>query len=114
MTKKSKGVSEYDAAKSALEKAKNIKKRAEIKGGDLMTGLKHHPLNPLRIAADIKETNLPLGPYESNLKKTKEKYKDKFPELVKNYKKGGRVTGGKVAKGCGAVMSNRRKKTKYF
>tara|TARA_Y100001972_G_scaffold78582_1_gene95456 strand:+ start:162 stop:506 length:345 start_codon:yes stop_codon:yes gene_type:complete len=114
MTKKSKGVSEYDAAKSALEKAKNIKKRAEIKGGDLMTGLKHHPLNPLRIAADIKETNLPLGPYESNLKKTKEKYKDKFPELVKNYKKGGRVTGGRVAKGCGAVMSDRRKKTKYF
>ena len=114
MTKKSKGVSEYDAAKSALEKAKNIKKRAEIKGGDLMTGLKHHPLNPLRIAADIKETNLPLGPYESNLKKTKEKDKDKFPELVKNYKKGGRVTGGRVAKGCGAVMSDRRKKTKYF
>ena len=96
MTKKSKGVSEYDAAKSALEKAKNIKKRAEIKGGDLMTGLKHHPLNPLRIAADIKETNLPFGPYESNLKKTKEKYKDKFPELVKNYKSGGRVC--KVAK----------------
>ena len=31
--------------------------------------------------------------------------------------KGGRVTaknGGKIAKGCGAVLSNRRKKTKYF
>ena len=30
---------------------------------------------------------------------------------------GGRVTlknGGRVAKGCGAVMPNRRKKTKYF
>ena len=30
---------------------------------------------------------------------------------------GGRVTlknGGRVAKGCGAVMSDRRKKTKYF
>ena len=103
------GVSERDAAKSALEKAKNIKERGEIK-----KGIKHHPLNPMRIAADIKETNLPLGPYESNLKKTKEKYKDKFPELVKNYKKGGRVTGGRVAKGCGAVMSDRRKKTKYF
>ena len=108
------GVSEYDAAKRALEKAKNIKKRAEIKGGDLLTGLKHHPLNPMRLAAYTKETKLPFAPYESNLKKTKEKYKDKFPELVKNYKKGGRVTGGKVAKGCGAVMSDRRKKTKYF
>jgi len=103
------GVSERDAAKSALEKAKAIKERGKIK-----KGLKHHPLNPMRIIADTKETNLPLGPYESNLKKTKEKYEDKFPELVKNYKKGGRVTGGKVAKGCGAVMSNRRKKTKYF
>jgi hypothetical protein len=31
--------------------------------------------------------------------------------------KGGRVTlkdGGRVAKGCGAILSNRRKKTKYF
>tara|TARA_R100001163_G_C4877007_1_gene76121 strand:- start:92 stop:424 length:333 start_codon:yes stop_codon:yes gene_type:complete len=90
------GVSEKQAAKSALEKAKNIKKRGEIKGGDLMTGLKHHPLNPLRIAAEIKETNLPLGPYESNLKKVKDKYKDKFPDLVKNYRSGGRVC--KVAK----------------
>ena len=96
MTKKSKGVSEYDAAKSALEKAKNIKKRSEIKGGDLMTGLKHHPLNPMRIAADIKETNLPLGPYESNLEKVKKKYKKKFPDLVEKYRSGGRVC--KVAK----------------
>jgi len=24
------------------------------------------------------------------------------------------ASGGKVAKGCGKVMSNRRKKTKYF
>jgi hypothetical protein len=85
------GVSEYDAAKSELNKAKAIKERGEIK-----KGLKHHPLNPIRIAADIKETNLPLGPYESNLKKVKEKYKDKFPDLVKNYRSGGRVC--KVAK----------------
>ena len=90
------GVSEYDAAKSALEKAKNIKKRSEIKGGNLMTGLKHHPLNPMRIAADIKETNLPLGPYESNLEKVKKKYKKKFPDLVEKYRSGGRVC--KVAK----------------
>ena len=85
------GVSEYDAAKSALEKAKNIKERGEIK-----KGLKHHPLNPIRIAADSKETNLPFGPYESNLKKVKDKYKDKFPDLVKNYRSGGRVC--KIAK----------------
>ena len=97
------GVSEKDAAKMALEKAKNIKKRAEIKGGDLMTGLKHHPLNPMRLAASIKETNLPLGPYESNLKKTKEKYKDKFPELVKNYKSGGRVNYGSGGKTCAQI-----------
>ena len=90
------GVSEYDAAKSELEKAKNIKKRAEIKGGDLMTGIKHHPLNPLRLAASSKETNLPFGPYESNLEKTKKKYKKKFPNLVEKYRSGGRVC--KIAK----------------
>ena len=100
MTKKSKGVSEYDAAKSALEKAKNIKKRAEIKGGDLMTGIKHHPLNPLRLAASSKETNLPFGPYESNLQKVKDKYKDKFPDLVEKYRSGGRagLKGGGICK----------------
>ena len=109
------GVSEKDAAKMALEKAKNIKKRAEIKGGDLMTGLKHHPLNPMRLAASIKETNLPLGPYESNLKKTKEKYKDKFPELVKKYKSGGRVNlkDGGCAQIKGFGKARRPKKKKY-
>ena len=101
------GVSEYDAAKRALEKAKNIKKRAEIKGGDLMTGLKHHPLNPMRLAADIKETKLPFAPYESNLKKTKEKYKDKFPELVKNYSKGGRAGFKSGSKGCKLAMKGK-------
>ena len=80
------GVSEYDAAKSELNKAKAIKERGKMK-----TGLKYHPLNPMRIAAEIKETNLPLGPYESNLKKVKDKYKDKFPDLVKKYRSGGRV-----------------------
>ena len=100
MTKKSKGVSAYDAAKMALEKAKNIKKRSEIKGGDLMTGLKHHPLNPLRLAASSKETNLPFGPYESNLQKVKDKYKDKFPDLVEKYRSGGRagLKGGGICK----------------
>ena len=58
-------------------------------------------------------------------KKTEEEsdFSDKFgsngerlPSLSK-MAKGGRATlkkGGRVAKGCGAVMSNRRKKTKYF
>ena len=89
------GVSERDAAKSALEKAKNIKERGEIK-----KGLKHHPLNPMRIIADSKETNLPFGPYESNLKKVKDKYKDKFPDFVKNYRSGGRaeLKGGGICK----------------
>jgi len=90
------GVSEYDAAKSELNKAKAIEKRSEIKGGDLMTGLKHHPLNPIRMAAEIKETNLPLGPYKSNLEKVKKKYKKKFPNLVEKYRSGGRVC--KIAK----------------
>ena len=51
---------------SALQKAKAIKER-----GKIGKGLKHHPLNPMRIIADTKETNLPLGPYESNLEKVK-------------------------------------------
>ena len=37
--------------------------------------------------------------------------------LRKEKSKGGRVTaknGGKIAKGCGAVLPNRRKKTKYY
>jgi|TARA_E500000178_G_C16500885_1_gene521577 hypothetical protein len=37
--------------------------------------------------------------------------------LRKEESKGGRVTaknGGKIAKGCGAVLPNRRKKTKYY
>jgi len=101
------GVSEKEAAKMALEKAKNIKKRGEIKGGDLMTSLKHHPLNPFRLAADIKETKLPFAPYESNLKKTKEKYKDKFPELVKNYSKGGRAGYKSGSKGCKLAMKGK-------
>jgi len=89
------GVSEKDAAKMALEKAKNIKKRSEIK-----KGLKHHPLNPLRLAASSKETNLPFGPYESNLQKVKDKYKDKFPDLVEKYRSGGRagLKGGGICK----------------
>ncbi len=37
--------------------------------------------------------------------------------LRKEESKGGRVTaknGGKIAKGCGAILSNKRKKTKYY
>ena len=103
------GVSEKDAAKSELEAAKNLRKASKVG-----PGLKNHPLNPLRIIASGKNTNFSGFPEDDKLTKAKKKYKDKFPELVKNYKKGGRVTGGRVAKGCGAVMSDRRKKTKYF
>ena len=98
------GVSEKDAAKSALEKAKAIKKRGEIK-----KGISGHPLNPLRIAANIKETNLPLGPYESNLQKVKDKYKDKFPKLVEKYNKGGRVMYKSGSKGCKLAMKGKGK-----
>ena len=103
------GVSEKDAAKSELEAAKNLRKASKVG-----PGLKNHPLNPLRIIASGKNTNFSGFPEDDKLTKAKKKYKDKFPELVKNYRKGGRVTGGRVAKGCGAVMSDRRKKTKYF
>ena len=60
-------------------------------------------------------------------KKTEEEsdFSDKFGNnskvdnfgLRKEESKGGRVTaknGGKIAKGCGAVLPNRRKKTKYY
>ena len=89
------GVSEKDAAKSELESAKNLGKRAEIK-----KGLKHHPLNPMRIIADGRNTNFSGYPEDDKLTKTKKKYKDKFPELVKNYKSGGRVNlrGGGICK----------------
>ena len=43
--------------------------------------------------------------------------KNTRPTRTKFKASGGRVTlknGGRVAKGCGAVMSDRRKKTKYF
>ena len=96
------GVSEREAAKSALQKAKAIKER-----GKIGKGLKHHPLNPMRIIADTKETNLPLGPYESNLQKVKDKYKDKFPKLVAKYNKGGRVMYKSGSKGCKLAMKGK-------
>ena len=59
---------------------------------------------------------------KKRLKKLKENDLNTLPRGLKmdtttgpyNFAKGGRVTGGRVAKGCGAVMSDRRKKTKYF
>ena len=51
------------------------------------------------------------------LKKKTEEESDFSDKYGNNMAKGGRITlkkGGKVAKGCGAVMSDRRKKTKYF
>ena len=47
----------------------------------------------------------------------KEKKNTRSNTRTKFKASGGRVTlknGGRVAKGCGAVMSDRRKKTKYF
>ena len=47
----------------------------------------------------------------------KEKKNTRSNTRTKFKASGGRVTlknGGRVAKGCGAVMPNRRKKTKYF
>jgi len=49
--------------------------------------------------------------------KQKEKKNTRSNTRTKFKASGGRVTlknGGRVAKGCGAVMPDRRKKTKYF
>ena len=104
------GVSERDAAKSELESAKNLGKRAEIK-----RGLKHHPLNPMRIIAEGRNTNFSGYPEDDKLTKAKKKYKDKFPELVKNYKSGGRVNlkDGGCAQIKGFGKARRPKKKKY-
>ena len=85
------GVSEYDAAKSELEKAKNLRKASKVG-----PGLKNHPLNPFRIIASGKNTNFSGYPEDDKLTKAKKKYEDKFPDLVKNYRSGGRVC--KIAK----------------
>ena len=86
------GVSEKDAAKSELEAAKNLRKASKV--GE------NHPLNPLRILASGRNTNFSGYPEDDKLTKAKKKYQDKFPELVKNYKSGGRVNlrGGGICK----------------
>ena len=88
-------------------------------------------LNLLNKGMRDKETNLPVvssrkiaGPVKGELlntaeyaEKKKEAKKNRIKNTPKFKAKGGRVTlknGGRVAKGCGAVMSDRRKKTKYF
>jgi len=88
------GVSKYDAAKSELEAAKNLRKRSKIG-----PSLKNHPLNPIRIIADGRNTNFSGYPEDDKLTKAKKKYKDDFPELVKNYRSGGRVKIAKRGKG---------------
>ena len=61
-----------------------------------------------------KKTPTDDGDYQEE---QKEKKNTKSNTRTKFKASGGRVTlknGGRVAKGCGAVMPNRRKKTKYF
>jgi len=86
-------------------------------------------LNLLNKGMRDKETNLPVvssrkiaGPVEGELLNTSE-YSKKRKEkkmntgTLKFKAKGGRVTlknGGRVARGCGKVMPNRRKKTKTY
>ena len=68
-------------------------------------------MNPI---FDVVESAKVSGPIESVLKGGTNKKNRSVPKFKA---KGGRVdlkNGGKVAKGCGKVMSNRRKKTKYF
>ena len=68
-------------------------------------------MNPI---FDVVESAKVSGPIESVLKGGTNKKNRSVPKFRA---KGGRVdlkNGGKVAKGCGKVMSNRRKKTKYF
>ena len=59
-------------------------------------------------------TNQEIRDYQNEQKENK---KTRSNTRTKFKASGGRVTlknGGRVAKGCGAVMSDRRKKTKYF
>jgi|3_EtaG_2_1085321.scaffolds.fasta_scaffold179860_2 hypothetical protein len=87
------------SAKAELDKAKATKERGEHK-----KGLKHHALNPMRLYARAKSDNFP---YKSMLETAKDKHKDKFPDLVKQYNKGGRVNlrgGGLAQRGLGRAF----------
>ena len=87
---------------SQLQKAKALEKRAEMK-----SGLKHHPLNPVRLYAHAKAYP---RPNPSKLRQLKDKYKDKYPDLVENFKKGGGVTGPKKEQ----ILKSREEKRKKF
>ena len=68
-------------------------------------------MNPI---FDVLESAKVSGPIESVLRGGTNKKNRSMPKFKA---KGGRVNlknGGKVARGCGKIMSNRRKKTKIY
>ena len=77
------GVTKRSRAASELFKAKALEERSKMK-----PGLKHHPLNPVRLYADAKAYPRPKP---AKLRQLKDKYRDEYPDLVKNFKRGGGV-----------------------
>ena len=96
------GVTKRSRAASKLFKAKALEERSKMK-----PGLKHHPLNPVRLYADAKAYPRPKP---AKLRQLKDKYRDEYPDLVKNFKRGGGVTGAKKKE----MLSLREKKKKQF
>ena len=121
----------YQEQTQTKNKRSNTRTKYKASGGRVT--LKEGTENPLKAKIDsLKKKNLLTSKgklkttedseIKKRLKKLKENDLNTLPRGLKmdtttgpyNFAKGGRVTGGKVAKGCGAVMSDRRKKTKYF
>ena len=76
--------------------------------------LKENDLNTLPKGLKM-DTTTGIGANINNIPKRLQKKETTIDKI--KMAKGGRVTlknGGRVAKGCGAVMPDRRKKTKYF
>jgi hypothetical protein len=124
-------IRDYQETKQTKNKRSNTRTKFKASGGRVT--LKEGTENPLKAKIDsLKKKNLLTSkgklktPEDSEIKKRLKKLKENdlntLPRGLKmdtttgpyNFAKGGRVTGGRVAKGCGAVMPNRRKKTKYF
>ena len=121
----------YQEQTQTKNKRSNTRTKYKASGGRVT--LKEGTENPLKAKIDsLKKKNLLTSkgklktPEDSEIKKRLKKLKENdlntLPRGLKmdtntgpyNFAKGGRVTGGRVAKGCGAVMPDRRKKTKYF
>ena len=82
--------------KGLLNKKGKIIKPIEIKEKNIRDDIRKNAIPELPRGLQIDTTTSSYG--DSGKKRSVPKFKD----------------GGRVAKGCGAILSNRRKKTKYF